>query len=51
MWISGPWRRWQATWPTWAKYVFAIVAFILFEEYILKPAGYTMYPWRMDFNG
>ena len=50
MWISGPWRKWQATWPTWAKYVFAIIAIILFEEYILKPAGYTMYPWRMDFQ-
>jgi hypothetical protein len=30
--------------------VFAIVIIIVFEEYLLAPLGYTMYPWRMDFS-
>ena len=51
MWILRPFHKWQATWPTWVKYVFGIVLIILFEEYILKPAGYTIYPWRIDFGG
>jgi len=51
MWIFRPFHRWQATWPTWVKYVFSIVVIILFEEFILKPVGYTIYPWRMDFSG
>ena len=50
-WILGPFLRWQTTWPTWVKYVFGIALVILFEEFILKPVGYTMYPWRMDFSG
>ena len=50
MWIFRPFHRWQATWPTWVKYVFSIVIIILFEEFILKPVGYTIYPWRMDFS-
>ena len=48
--IFRPWHRFQATWPNWVRWVFAIVVFILFEEYFLRPMGQTMYPWRMDFS-
>ena len=50
MFIFRPWHRFQATWPNWVRWVFAIVVLILFEEYFLQPLGQTMYPWRMDFS-
>ena len=42
--------RWLKKAPRWFQIVFAIVLIIVFEEYLLGPLGYTMYPWRMDFS-
>ena len=42
--------RWLKKAPRWFQIVFAIVMIIVFEEYLLAPLGYTMYPWRMDLG-
>ena len=42
--------RWLKKAPRWVQIAFAIVLIIVFEEYLLGPLGYTMYPWRMDFS-
>ena len=42
--------RWLKKAPRWVQIAFAIVLIIVFEEYVLAPLGYTMYPWRMDFS-
>ena len=49
-WILRPFTRWQTTWPRWVQWVFGIVLIVLFEEFVLRPLGYTMYPWRMDLG-
>ena len=41
---------WLKKAPRWFQIAFAIVLIIVFEEYLLAPLGYTMYPWRMDFS-
>ena len=50
-WTLRPLTNWIKTWPMWVRTIFAIALLILTEEFILKPLGYTMYPWRMDFSG
>ena len=42
--------RWLKKARRWVQIAFAIVLIIVFEEYLLGPLGYTMYPWRMDFS-
>lgn len=49
-WLLGPFINWIKSWPMWARTAFAILVLITTEEYILKPLGYTIYPWRMDFS-
>lgn len=49
-WIFTPLRKWMITWPKWLQIVFSLAIIVLFEEYVLAPLGYTMYPWRMDFG-
>ena len=50
-WILGPFIRWQQTsWPKWLIYVWVLLCVIGFEEWVFKPLGYTIYPWRMDFG-
>ena len=46
-WILGPFIRWQQTsWPKWAIWIWVILCVIGFEEWVFKPLGYTIYPWR-----
>ena len=50
-WILGAFIRWQQTsWPKCLIYVCVLLCVIGFEEWVFKPLGYTIYPWRMDFG-
>ena len=50
IWIMGPFLTWMQSWPHWVRVLFSIAVFYLFEQYLLRPLGYTILPWRMDFG-